>query len=153
FGVVYRARDTELGRLVALKVPRQGRLATARELDRFLREARNAAQLHHPNIVGLYETVREGEACYLVSEFLTGKTRAERVPPGRPDFRDRAELLPHVAGAVLYALQQGVIHRALKPANVLLAVSPPPTPGERETASPMVPKILDFGLAKRDAAD
>src|SRR5262245_30255531 len=76
FGVVYRARDTQLDRVVAVKVPRPGALAGPDDVDRFLREARSAAQLRHPGIVTVHEAGRAGETCFLVSEFVPGQTLA-----------------------------------------------------------------------------
>jgi serine/threonine-protein kinase len=98
FGVVYRARDTELDRAVALKVPRAGRLATAEEMDRFLREARSAAQLEHPHIVSVHDAGRAGETCYLACAFVPGMTLARRMAAGRLPFREVAALVARGRG-------------------------------------------------------
>src|SRR5205085_12683100 len=84
FGHVFRARDTELDRTVAIKVLRAGRLAGPGEIDRFLRAARSAAQLKHPGIVALYDSGQaEDGTCYLVEEFVPGTTLAARLAEGR----------------------------------------------------------------------
>jgi tetratricopeptide (TPR) repeat protein len=139
-GAVYRALDTELQRTVAVKVPHAGALASAEERDRFLREARSAAQLRHPGIVAVHEVGEADGVCFLVSECVRGATLAERLAAGRPPYRESAALLAHVADALHYAHEQGVVHRDLKPANVLLA-------------DDGTPKIADFGLARRTAGD
>lgn len=140
FGVVYRAHDTELGRTVAVKVPRLGRLVTDEEVDRFLREARNAAGLRHPYVVAVYDAGKIDGTCYLVTEFVFGQTLADRLRAGRPSFRQAADWLARVAEALHYSHAQGVIHRDLKPSNVMLDAA-----GK--------PHLLDFGLAKREAGD
>ena len=90
FGTVYRAVDTELEREVAVKVLRAGRLASAEDVDRFLREARSAAQLKHPGIVSLYEAGRDADGvCYLVEELVRGSTLADRLKDGPFDAARR----------------------------------------------------------------
>src|SRR5437899_5259368 len=139
FGYVFRARDTELDRTVAIKVLRADRLATHDDVDRFLREARSAAQLKHRGIVSLYETGQTEEGtCYLVEEFVSGTTLARRLSTGRLNSRLAAELVAEVAEALEYAHQHGVIHRDIKPSNIML------DPESR-------PHLMDFGLAKREA--
>jgi serine/threonine protein kinase len=141
FGHVFRARDTELDRTVAIKVLRAGRLAGAEDVDRFLREARSAAQLKHPGIVSLYESGQtEDGTCYLVEEFVQGATLADRMRDGRLSFRLTADLVAQAAEALDYAHQHGVIHRDVKPSNILLD-------------SEGRPHLMDFGLAKREADD
>jgi WD40 repeat protein/tRNA A-37 threonylcarbamoyl transferase component Bud32 len=140
FGVVYRARDTELDRVVALKVPRRDQFTRNEDEVRFLREARSAAQLKHPNIVSLYDVCQTGSTWYLVSEFVHGQTLEKRLRTNPPDFRDAVSLLVQVAEAVDYAHKRGVIHRDLKPANIMLDAGG-------------VPHVMDFGLAKREAVD
>jgi eukaryotic-like serine/threonine-protein kinase len=139
FGHVFRARDTELDRTVAIKIPRAGRLASHEDADRFLREARSAAQLKHAGIVALYDSGQtEDGTCYLVEEFVPGATLAARLSAGRLSFRKAAELIAEVADALDYAHQHGVIHRDLKPSNIML---------DQEGRS----HLMDFGLAKREA--
>jgi serine/threonine-protein kinase len=140
FGVVYCARDQELDRIVALKVLRAGLTGSQEEQDRFLREARSAAQLKHPHIVTLHEAVQSGERCYLACEFVAGMTLAERIVTGRPSFRESAALVATVAEALDYAHRQGVIHRDVKPSNILLDQH-----GE--------PHLTDFGLALRSSGE
>ncbi|HEY7155580.1 MAG TPA: protein kinase [Gemmataceae bacterium] len=138
FGQVFRARDTELDRAVAIKVLRAGRFAGQEEVDRFLREARSAAQLKHPGIVSIYGTGQtEDGTCYLVEEFVAGTTLAARLSAGRFGFRAAAGLLAEVAEALDYAHQHGVIHRDITPSNILLDLE------DR-------PHLMDFGLAKRE---
>ncbi len=138
FGTVYKARDTELDRLVAVKIPRTGSLPQTEDLDRFLREARSAAQLKHHGIVSLYDAGPIDGTCCLVSEFIQGATLAERLSAKRFSFRQAAELLAEVAEALHYAHQHGVIHRDIKPSNIMLDME-----GR--------PHLMDFGLAKRAA--
>jgi tRNA A-37 threonylcarbamoyl transferase component Bud32 len=141
FGYVFRARDLELDRTVAVKILRAGRLASREEVDRFLREARSAAQLKHPGIVSLYGTGQtEDGTCYLVEEFVPGATLANRLAAGRPTFRAAAELVAAVAEALDYAHRHGVIHRDITPSNILL---------DRDGR----PHLMDFGLAKREAEE
>src|SRR5262249_18599037 len=87
FGTVYKARDSELDRTVAIKVPRAGNLSSKEEADRFLREARSVAQLRHPSIVPVYETGQSDHQPYLVSEFVEGVTLADLLTARRPSFR------------------------------------------------------------------
>ncbi len=101
FGCVLRARDTELDRAVAIKVLRAGQLASRDDIDRFLREARSAAQLKHPGIVSLYDTGQtEDGTFYLVEEFIPGQTLAARLSGGRLGFRQAAELTADLAEAL-----------------------------------------------------
>lgn len=141
FGYVFRARDTGLDRLVAVKIQRAGSIAGAEEVERFHREARSAAQLKHPGIVALYETGQtEDGVCFLVSEYVDGETLESRLARGRPDFRASAELLAELADALQYAHEHGVIHRDVKPSNILIDAD-----GRSH--------IMDFGLAKRETGD
>jgi WD40 repeat protein/tRNA A-37 threonylcarbamoyl transferase component Bud32 len=138
FGTVYKARDTELGRLVAVKVPRAGSIPKAEDMDRFLREARSAAQLRHPGIVALHDAGTIDGTCCLVSEFIQGATLAERLTARRFSIPQAAGLIAEVAEALHYAHQHGVVHRDVKPSNVMLDLE-----GR--------PHLMDFGLAKRAA--
>lgn len=141
FGYVFRARDTELDRIVALKVQRAGDFANPRERERFVREARSAAQLEHEHIVTLYESGQtEGGVNYLVSEFIDGMTLEQLIATRRPDFRAGALLVSEVAMALQYAHAHGVIHRDVKPSNILIDGA-----GK--------PHVADFGLAKREVGE
>jgi serine/threonine protein kinase len=154
FGHVFRARDTELDRTVAIKILRAGRLASREEVDRFVREARSAAQLKHPGLVSLYEIGQtEDGTIYLAEEFVPGVTLANRLSAGRIDFRQAAALLAEVADALDYAHRHGVIHRDVKPSNILLSFSRDALAERSASASRLnewTPKLTDFGLAKRD---
>src|SRR5262245_46825763 len=96
FGAVHKARDAELGRVVAVKVPRAGCFATAEEEERFLREARSAAQLTHPGIVPVHEIARAGDLPCIVSEYVAGPSLAAMLAGRHPGFRESAELAAQV---------------------------------------------------------
>ena len=139
FGTVWMARDTELDRTVAVKIPRQEQLSHD-DAEMFLREARAAAQLHHPNIVSVHEVGRQGETVYIVSDLVRGVTLADRLTASRLSPREAAQLCVTIAEALQHAHQAGVIHRDLKPSNIMLDAD-----GQ--------PHLMDFGLAKREAAE
>jgi tRNA A-37 threonylcarbamoyl transferase component Bud32 len=163
FGSVYKARDTELGRTVAVKVPRTGNLGSSGDSDRFLREARSVAQLRHPSIVPVFEIGQDSGLPYLVSEFVHGITLADLLTSERLPPRAAAELVAQVADALHYAHGQGVIHRDVKPSNIMLETGVrDPEPGvgvAKAGTSPtadsgsLTPRLMDFGLAKRDAGE
>jgi WD40 repeat protein/tRNA A-37 threonylcarbamoyl transferase component Bud32 len=140
FGTVYKARDPGLDRVVAIKVPRSGNLATGEDLDRFLREARSVAQLRHPSIVPVYEVGQADQLPYLVSEYVQGMTLSDLLTARRPSPYEAARLMGDVAEALQYAHERGVVHRDIKPSNILLD----------EDGNP---HLMDFGLAKRDAGE
>lgn len=139
FGSVWKALDTRLDRTVAVKVPRAGQL-TPKQQEQFLREARAAAQLRHPNIVPVHEVGREGETLYIVSDFIRGLTLADWLTGQQPTAREAASLCTVVARALHHAHEQGVVHRDLKPGNIML---------DEEGQ----PHLMDFGLAKREAGE
>ncbi len=120
FGTVYRARDAHLGRIVAVKVPRNGRWLTAADEDRFVREARNAARLSHPGIVPVYEVGRDAPVPFLVTAYVDGVTLAMTLTRRRFGFREAAEVIAQVADALDHAHRHGVVHRDLKPSNIML---------------------------------
>jgi WD40 repeat protein/tRNA A-37 threonylcarbamoyl transferase component Bud32 len=136
FGTVYKARDPELDRIVAIKVPRAGHLSERDDFDRFLREARSAAQLHHPGIVPVHEVGQADGTPYLVSDFVEGTTLSDLLTARSPNFRQSAEMIAALAEALQYAHAHGVIHRDVKPSNIML--------GPDNT-----PRLMDFGLARR----
>jgi tRNA A-37 threonylcarbamoyl transferase component Bud32 len=140
FGTVYKARDPELDRTVAIKVPRAGNLAGPEELDRFLREARSVAQMRHPGIVPVHEVGQSEGVPYLVSDLVQGMTLSDLLSGRRPTFAEAAGLIAAVAGALQYAHERRVVHRDVKPSNIML--------GDDGT-----PFVMDFGLAKRDAGE
>ncbi len=139
FGSVWKARDPQLDRHVALKIPRKGQL-DAGESEWFLREARAAAQLKHPNIVSVHEVGRHDGTVYIVSDYVDGYSLADRLSSGPLSIREAAELTVKIAEALHHAHEAGVIHRDLKPSNIMLDNT-----GE--------PHVMDFGLAKRDAGE
>jgi WD40 repeat protein/tRNA A-37 threonylcarbamoyl transferase component Bud32 len=140
FGTVYKARDTRLDRIVAVKLPRAGNLAAGADLDRFLREARSVAQLRHPSIVSVHEVGQDGDLPYLVSDFVDGLTLGDVLTARPPPPRQAAELMAQVAEALQYAHERGVVHRDVKPSNIML--------DEVGRAH-----VMDFGLAKREAGE
>jgi serine/threonine protein kinase len=134
-GVVYRVSDLTLHRVVALKVIRSGILAGAAEVERFRREARAMAHLRHPHVVTVYDHGEYQGQPYLTMEFVGGGSLAQHLPRLGADPRRAAALMEKVAGAVHYLHQRKVIHRDLKPLNILLAENDEPF-------------VADFGLAK-----
>ena len=161
FGVVFLALDPDLGRQVALKVPLGGPLLDPEARRWFVREARAAAALDHPNLVPLYEAGEVGPVCYLASAYCEGpslaawlRDRHDPIPP-----RLAAQVLAPLADAMQHAHERGVLHRDLKPSNVLFHHPGPAGPGpdarqegETEPASgdqpEFIPRIVDFGLAR-----
>jgi serine/threonine protein kinase len=139
FGSVWKARDTELDRTVAIKIPRREQLAPE-EQEQFLREARAAGQLRHPNIVSVHEVGREADTIYIVSDFVQGATLADWLTAQQPSPREAAALCRKIAIALHHAHQAGVVHRDLKPSNIMMDLD-----GE--------PHLMDFGLAKREAGE
>src|SRR5262249_42403872 len=161
FGAVWRARDTGLDRIVALKIPHTGLLTEKEELERFQREARAAAQLRHPGIVTVYEVTALNGLPVIVAEVVQGAPLRVLLELRRPTFRQATALVAEVAEALDYAHSLGVVHRDVKPANIVLVRDTPradtdgtagPTPsGELDELGR--PLLLDFGLALRDAAE
>ncbi|MBI2930784.1 MAG: protein kinase [Planctomycetes bacterium] len=134
-GVVYRALDPDLNRVVALKVVAAGRLADETILHRFQREARATAKLSHPNIVPVYDVGRVPPFYYFAMEFVDGKPLDRLARDPNLDPHEAARIARDVARALHHAHQHGVIHRDIKPGNILVDAA-----GR--------PRIVDFGLAK-----
>jgi WD40 repeat protein len=141
-GVVYRARQTNVGRVVALKMIRAGRLASAAEVQRFRGEAEDMALLDHPHVVPVYEVGEHHGQHYFSMKLIDGGSLADHLGRFGADPRAGAALLARVARAVQYAHEHGILHRDLKPANILLE-------WRAGDVSPPVPLVTDFGLAKR----
>lgn len=139
FGSVWKALDTELDRTVAIKIPRKEKLSST-EAEQFLREARSAAQLRHPNIVPVHEVGREDGTLYIVSDFIEGLSLADWLTGQQLTTREAAELCVVIAEALNHAHKAGVVHRDLKPSNIML---------DHEGQ----PHIMDFGLARREAGE
>jgi tetratricopeptide (TPR) repeat protein len=161
-GVVYRARQVGLNRLVALKMILAGDHAGPQELARFRREAEAVARLRHPHIVQIHEVGEQGGLPYFSLEYVEGGSLAHRLAGAPQPAGQAAQFLETLARAMHHAHQRGIIHRDLKPANILLAGdgvggggvvedndagAPPAT--HHSPLTTHQPKITDFGLAKR----
>jgi serine/threonine protein kinase/Tol biopolymer transport system component len=141
-GEVYRARDTKLGRDVALKLLPETFALDPERLARFRREAQVLASLNHPNIAAIYG-LEESNGQALVLEFVEGETLADRIATSALSLSEALPIARQIAEALEAAHEQGIIHRDLKPANVALKSE------ERASASDrVIVKVLDFGLAK-----
>ena len=139
-GEVYKARDTRLNRLVAIKILHKESVAGASREQRFLQEAKSASALNHPNIVTIYDIFQhEGVDC-LVMEYVTGKTLHELIPRGGMPLKEALRIAGQVAEGLAKAHAAGLVHRDIKPGNVMVPESGPV-------------KILDFGLAKLAASE
>jgi serine/threonine protein kinase len=137
-GEVYRARDTKLGRHVAVKVVPERVAADATARGRFEREARAVAALSHPNILAIFDFGQSDGTTYAVMELLEGETLRERLEAGALPLRKAVEYGQQIAQGLAAAHDKGIVHRDLKPENVFVT-------GDGRV------KILDFGLARHEA--
>jgi serine/threonine protein kinase len=162
-GTVFKARQTNLNRLVALKMILAGSAASAKELARFHTEAEAVARLQHPHIVQIHDVGQHQGCPYLALEFVEGGTLAQKLAGAPQPARQAAQLVETLARAMHVAHQRGIVHRDLKPANVLLSslvISPSSLAKNQAHNSSAqglmtndqglvtIPKITDFGLAK-----
>jgi len=138
FGSVYLARDDELARQVAIKVPKRERIKQPEDVEQFVREARAVAALDHPHIVTVYDAGRTPDGlCFVVSKYIEGSNLADWARHALPSFRESAQLVASVALALHHAHKRGLVHRDVKPANILIDA----------TGKPF---LADFGLALSD---
>jgi serine/threonine-protein kinase len=140
FGVIYRARDTLLGGTVALKRLRGSSLDAPGVAERFLREARSAAVLRHRHLVPVFDAGHVGDEPYLVTALVEGRSPADELTLRRPSFREAADWIATLADALDHAHRHGVIHRDVKPSNVLI---------DQEGRA----HLCDFGLARDPSAE
>jgi serine/threonine protein kinase/Tfp pilus assembly protein PilF len=139
-GVVYKARDTQLGRFVAIKVLLPASGESSDRQARFIQEARAASSLNHPSIITIHDIVKTGGGECIVMEFVRGENLADRLTAGRLPAVDCIKLAMQIADALSAAHSIGIVHRDLKPANVMI------TPDG-------LAKVLDFGLAKLEQGE
>jgi serine/threonine protein kinase/ribosomal protein L40E len=135
-GVVYKARQVSLDRIVALKTILSGQLASEADVERFYAEARAAANLQHPNIVAIHEFGQHDGQQYFSMDFVEGRSLASLVETGPLPIPEAVRYLQSIAAGIHYAHQHGILHRDLKPSNILI---------DRFDQ----PRITDFGIAKR----
>ena len=139
FGLVYLARDEQLNRPVAVKVPHAELVSQSQDAELYLAEARTVARLDHPHIVSVYDVGSTEEfPCYIVSKYIDGTDLAAKIGQTRLSYAEAAELVATVAEALHYAHKQGTVHRDIKPGNILL---------EKSSGKPFV---VDFGLRLRE---
>ena len=136
-GVVLQARHVTLRRQVAIKVPLPQRMRSSADRVRFLREARAAAGLRHPNICPIYEVGECSTGPFIAMGFIPGQTLRDWEKAAHPTPRQTAEIVATIARAIHYAHEHGVVHRDIKPANILI---------DDESGAPV---LTDFGLAKQ----
>jgi serine/threonine protein kinase len=152
-GVVHKARQVSLNRIVALKMIKDNVYPDADQLNRFRSEVEAVARLQHPNIVQIYEVGEQDGSPFFAMEFVEGGSLAEEFGGHPLPSRQAAKLVQSLARTMHFAHEHGILHRDLKPANILLAHSDRTeavrlanAPAEAECYKP---KITDFGLAKR----
>ena len=164
-GVVYKARQVNLDRVVALKMILTGQLASQEDVRRFYQEAEAAANLEHPGIVPIFEVGQHEGQHFFSMGYVDGPSLAHIVAAGPLPAKQAAQIVEQIAEAIAYAHAHGVIHRDLKPANVLLAQyenradttksqALKITPGDLHSNGGFYqPKVTDFGLAKKTEGD
>jgi serine/threonine protein kinase len=163
FGAVWKARDTELDRLVAVKLSHAAFLESDADRQRFFREARAAAQMRHPNIVPVHEVTALAGLPAIVSEFIKGVSLRDYLHAKSITFRESADIIAQLADALDYSHSLGIVHRDVKPGNVMLASGDAlalegfdvvRTPGADVTPlAGLTPCLMDFGLALRPDAE
>ena len=134
-GLVFKAKQLSLGRLVAVKMIQRERLASEHERQRFLAEAQATARLDHPGIVPVYEVGEFDGHPFFSMQLITGQTLSERLADGPLPQREAARLMAYVARAIHHAHEQGILHRDIKPSNIIIGADGRPL-------------VTDFGLAK-----
>ncbi len=138
FGIVYLAHDEQLNRRVAVKVPHAKLISRPEDAEAYLAEARTVANLDHPSIVPVHDVgSMENCPCFIVSKYIPGTDLATKIKQHRLKYREAAEIVATVAEALHYAHKQGLVHRDVKPGNILI--------GKDDK-----PYVVDFGLALRE---
>jgi serine/threonine protein kinase/formylglycine-generating enzyme required for sulfatase activity len=138
FGLVYLARDEQLQRLVAIKVPHPRLVSRPKDAEAYLTEARTVANLDHPNIVPVFDIgTSPNFPCFFVSKFVEGSTLSKKISKDRPSFAAATEMVITIADALHYAHRKGLVHRDIKPGNILIDASGKPF-------------VVDFGLALKE---
>jgi tetratricopeptide (TPR) repeat protein/tRNA A-37 threonylcarbamoyl transferase component Bud32 len=140
YGIVYKAFDSELRRMVAIKVPRRHTADSAADRQRLLREAQSVSQLHHPAIVPIYDVGQTEGFPYIVSEFVRGTSLDLLLQRRKFSCRESAELIARAADGLDTAHVHGVVHRDIKPSNIMIE-------GEDR------PRLMDFGLARQEVVE
>lgn len=139
-GVMYQAYDPQIDRMIALKVLREERVTSEDFVNRFIKEAKAAGRLSHPNIVTVYDVGQDHDTIYIAMEFLDGNPLDRVIREGLPSLQEVVEIGIQLAEALDYAHQQGIIHRDIKPPNIILLKN-----GQA--------KITDFGIARVEEGD
>lgn len=140
FGSVYRSHDTQLNRIVALKIPHNGEILSAEQKEQFLREAQRAAALEHAGIVPIYDFGESAGVPFIVSQFVKGETLGEYMTGNRIPYKESAEIVAQIGDALQHAHERMLVHRDVKPGNIML--------GKNRR-----PLLMDFGLAIDTARD
>lgn len=136
FGEVWVAFDPQLDREIAIKIPHAGILGDAASIGRFYREAKAAAKLKHPNIVRVHDAGTDGSTHFIAAEFIPGRTLREYCATGGMDIREAVRIVADIAAAVFYAHRSNIVHRDIKPGNILMDAA-------------NQPHLTDFGLASQ----